>query len=204
MLFGVLRWALRILGVLVAGLFGYYLFSLAQVWIESTQSDPHPAGAIVVMGAAQYNGVPSPDLKARLQEALTLYEQKQAHIIAVTGGKQPGDKYTEAQASAMWLEARGIPSDHIIQGGGNDSWQNFADVAARLKFIRATSVLIVTDGFHEYRSMAIASDFGLHPSPTPAQSSPISGWSSVPYFLKEGLGVAVGRIWGYQSLHSLG
>ena len=200
----VIRWGLRIAGLLVAGVVAYYLFSLGQVFLESTQYDPHPAGAIVVMGAAQYNGVPSPDLKARLQQALTLYEQRSAKVIAVTGSKESGDKYTEAQTGAIWLEARGVPKSAIVEGGGNDSWQNLTSIAPQLKSMGDTNVLIVTDGFHEYRSLAIATNVGLHPSPTPAQSSPISGWGSVPYFLKEGMGVAVGRVWGYQNLHALG
>nr|MDA8359765.1 hypothetical protein [Actinomycetota bacterium] len=63
--------------------------------------------------------------------------------------------------------------------------------------------LIVTDPFHEYRSMAIATDVGLTPHPTPTQSSPITGSAVIPYFLKEAAGVALGRIFGYQRLHSL-
>lgn len=203
-MFFVLRWALRIVGLVVAGAFVYYCVCLAQVWLESTQNDPHPAGAILVMGAAQYNGVPSPDLKARLEEALSLYDRRLSKLIAVTGGKQPGDRYTEAQASASWLEERGVPAGQIVQGAGDDSWQNVSSVAPRLKALGVRKVLVVTDGFHEYRSMAIASDQGLDPSPTPARDSPISGWGAFPYFLKEGLGVAIGRVWGYQNLHALG
>ena len=64
-------------------------------------------------------------------------------------------------------------------------------------------VLVTTDPFHEDRSMAIASSFSLSPSPTPTQTSPISGWSTVPYFLKEAVGVGLGRIIGFNHLEWL-
>ena len=67
----------------------------------------------------------------------------------------------------------------------------------------ATTVLVTTDPFHEDRSMAIASSLGLTPSPTPTQTSPITGWSTVPYFLKEAVGVGLGRIIGFNHLEWL-
>jgi uncharacterized SAM-binding protein YcdF (DUF218 family) len=170
MLLAPLRWALRIglavLGVIVL----YFAVTLVQVWLTSRHYDPRPAGAIVVMGAAQYNGVPSPDLRARLQQALTLYHDGYAHLIVVTGGKEPGDRYTEAQSGAMYLEKAGVPAADVVQAGGDDSYENIADAAAKLKGHADTVVLVTTDPFHEDRSMAIASDFSLSPSPTPAQT----------------------------------
>ena len=97
-----------------------------------------------------------------------------------------------------------MPSSAIVEAGGDDSWMNLADVAPELRRRGVHSVLVVTDPFHEDRSMAIASDMGLEPFPTPTRSSPISGWSTVPYFLKEGFGVALGRVIGFQNLHALG
>ena len=91
--------------------------TLVQVWLTSRQYDPHPAGAILVMGAAQYDCVPSPDLQARLDQALTLYRQGYAHLIMVTGNKEPGDKCTEAQSGAMYLENKKVPQADIIAGG---------------------------------------------------------------------------------------
>ena len=73
------------------------------------QYAPQAAGAIVVMGAAQYNGVPSPDLRARLEQAALLWHQHYSSTIMVTGSKEPGDTYTEAQASARYLESVGHP-----------------------------------------------------------------------------------------------
>jgi uncharacterized SAM-binding protein YcdF (DUF218 family) len=186
-----------LLAVLAAG---YLVVTAVQVWLTSRHSDPHKAQAIVVMGAAQYNGVPSADLQARLATADQLWNEGMAPIVVVTGSKQPGDAFTEAQASATWLTAHGVPATDIVQVGGRDSWANLSDAARVLVPEHRTQVLMVTDGFHEDRSMAIATSVGLHPSPVPAVDSPIRGTGSIPYFAKETVGVAVGRVIGYQRL----
>lgn len=179
---------------------GYLAVTAVQVWLTSRHSDPHQAQAIVVMGAAQYNGVPSPDLQARLATADQLWSEGLAPVVVVTGSKEPGDAYTEAEAGATWLAAHGVPPGDIEQAGGRNSWENLTDAARQLLAAHRTEVLIVTDGFHEDRSMAIATDVGLHPSPVPAVDSPLRGMAVIPYFAKETVGVAVGRIIGYQRL----
>jgi uncharacterized SAM-binding protein YcdF (DUF218 family) len=203
MLFAPLRWALRIVVLVVAAIVLYFGVTLVQVWLTSRQYDPHPAGAILVMGAAQYDCVPSPDLKARLDEALKLYREGYSHLIVVTGNKEPGDKCTEAQSGSMYLQRMGVPEADIVEAGGDDSYENIADAASKLEARRVLAVLVTTDPFHEDRSMAIASDLSLSPSPTPTQSSPITGWSTVPYFVKEAVGVGLGRIIGYNHLEWL-
>ena len=200
MLVGPLRWALRIVLLVVAAIVLYFVVTLVQVWLTSRHYEPHPAGAILVMGAAQYDCVPSPDLRARLDQALTLYRRRDAPLIMVTGYKEPGDRCTEAQSGAMYLESKGVPARDILQAGGDNTYENIAAAAPVLQHHGATVVLVTTDPFHEARSMAIASDLSLSPSPTPTQSSPITGWSTVPYFLKEAVGVGLGRIIGYDHL----
>jgi uncharacterized SAM-binding protein YcdF (DUF218 family) len=197
---GPLRVALRIFGLLVAAMLVYLAVSLLQVWLTSRQYDAHPAAAIMVMGAAQYNGVPSPDLQARLDEALLLFRNGDAKLIVVTGGKEKGDRFTEAQAGARYLVSMGVPASDILQAGGNTTYQNVTDATPQLRARHATTVLVATDPFHEDRSMAISSSMGLQPSPTPTRTSPIRGWSTVPYFLKEAVGVGLGRIIGFGHL----
>jgi uncharacterized SAM-binding protein YcdF (DUF218 family) len=183
---------------------GYLAVTAVQVWLTSRHSEPRVAQAVVVMGAAQYDGVPSPDLAARLSDAYSLWHRRLVPLVVVTGYKEPGDLFTEAQASAIWLKARGVPARDIVEVGGDDSWANLSDAAAALHQRGLDRVLIATDGFHEDRSLAIATNVGLRAWPVPATSSPITGWSTVPYFAKETLGVAIGRIAGYQRLHRLG
>ncbi len=203
MFFAPLRWALRIGALVIAAVVLYFGITLVQVWLTSRQYDPRPAGAILVMGAAQYDCAPSPDLPARLDQALTLYRQGYSHLIMVTGSKEPGDKCTEAESGAMYLERNGIPSTAILEAGGNDSYENIQDAMGGLGAHNVHVVLVTTDPFHEDRSMAIASSFSLSPSPTPTQTSPISGWSTVPYFLKEAVGVGLGRVIGFNHLEWL-
>ncbi len=198
-----LRFVLRIIVLVVMAAVVYVGVTAAQVWLTGRHYDPHPAQAIVVMGAAQYDGSPSPDLRARLDEALLLWRQHLAPLVAVTGSKQPGDQYTEAQAGATYLELHGVPAADVLEAGGRDSWSNLADAAPLLTARHATDVLLVTDPFHEDRSLAIATDVGLHASPTPTQTSPIRGWSVVPYYAKEAVGVALGRIIGFDHLTAI-
>jgi uncharacterized SAM-binding protein YcdF (DUF218 family) len=155
------------------------------------------------MGAAQYNCRPSPDLEARLDQALTLYRQGYAHLVMVTGSKERGDRCTEAESGATYLESKGVPARDILEAGGDTTYQNLQQAAPVLAKHGVKVVLVTTDPFHEDRSMAIASAVSLSPSPTPIQSSPISGWSTVPYFLKEGVGVGLGRIIGFNNLEWL-
>jgi uncharacterized SAM-binding protein YcdF (DUF218 family) len=198
------RAILRPIFLLLLLVVGYLAVTAGQVWLTSRHTDPRPAQAVVVMGAAQYNGVPSPDLAARLQEAVDLWRRGLVPLVVVTGSKQPGDQFTEAQASGTWLAARGVPAGAIVEVGGDDSWANLSDAAAALRARHLDQVLIVTDAFHEDRSLAIATNVGLKAWPVPATMSPITGWSTVPYFAKETVGVALGRVVGYQRLHRLG
>ena len=203
MLRGPLRLVLKVAAVVAVVLVTYFAVTLVQVWLTSRHYDAHQAGAILVMGAAQYDGVPSPDLQARLNEALKLYDADDARLIMLTGSKEPGDVYTESQSGAMYLEKAGVPRSAILEVGGGNSFANIADAAPELRARGVTNVLVATDPFHEDRSMAIASQQGLAPSPTPTQASPISGWSTMPYFVKEAVGVGLGRIVGYSHLEWL-
>ena len=203
MLLAPVRLALKIIGAIVAVVLVYVGVTFVQVWMTSHANDPHPAGAALVYGTAANYLTPAPDLEARLDRALGLYRDGLVPLIAVTGGKKPGDRYTEAQISAMWLERYHVPASAIIQGGGVDTWQNMASVAPALKAKGVHTVLVVTDGFHEDRAMAIASSFGFSPSPTPSLHSPIRGAAELGYLVKEAVEVSVGRIIGYGTLSDL-
>jgi len=198
-----LRLLFRLVKYLLLAVLVYLGVTAWQVWRTGQQYAPQAAGAIVVMGAAQYDGVPSPDLRARLEQAALLWHQHYSSTIVVTGSKEPGDNYTEAEAGARYLQSVGVPREDILEAGGRNSWQNLEDASQLLIPRGDTDVLIVTDKFHVARSMAIASSFGLTPHPTPAQDSPINGLAAVPYYAKETVGVAIGRIIGFDNLDSI-
>ena len=198
------RLALKLVLLFLAALVVYYAVTLVQVWLTSRQYDPVHAQAIVVMGSAQHDGRPLPDLRARAHQALLLYRHKEAPLIVCTGYEEPGDHYNQAQACKTYLHEHGVPAIRILEAGGGDSWTNLALAAAKLKPLRDTDVLIVTDPFHEDRSMAIATALGLTPHPTPTQTSPIKGTAVIPYFLRTAAAVALGRIIGFKPLHYIG
>jgi uncharacterized SAM-binding protein YcdF (DUF218 family) len=201
MLLAPVKLALKIVGVLVALVLLYVGITFVQVWLTSRADDPHRADAALVFGTAANYLAPAPDLEARLERALDLYDERLVPVIAVTGGKKQGDRYTEAQISATWLEQHGVPASAVVVGNGVDSWDNVASVAPALTSRHVRSVLVVTDPFHEDRAMAITSSFGFAPSPTPSQHSPIGGLGELGYLIKESVEVSVGRIVGYQTLN---
>jgi uncharacterized SAM-binding protein YcdF (DUF218 family) len=194
---------LKIASALVGVVVLYFAVTAYQVWHTGNQQSSATADAMIVYGSAQYDGTPSPDLRARLDHALSLFEAKRAPVIAVTGGKQKGDRFTEAQVSATYLAARGVPRAVIIEGGGDDSYQNMQSVAPPLKARGVATLLVVTDPFHEDRAMAIASTFGFTPLCAPATNSPLTGGRAATYYLRETVAVGLGRIFGYGLLSNL-
>lgn len=196
----VLKFAVALVGLGLA----YLGVTFAQVWRAARSDEARPAQAIVVFGTAQYNGVPSPVLAARLDHAIDLYERRLAPVIVVTGGNQPGDEFTEATASANYLIRRGVPDEKVLREvSGTSSWQSLAAAANFLDDRAITDVLLVSDPFHSYRIQAMASELGLDGHASPTKSSPIRGMSEARYMARETVAVAVGRIVGFRRQASI-
>jgi uncharacterized SAM-binding protein YcdF (DUF218 family) len=182
------RWAVMLVLVLVAafGLFGAAMF--VAIYRDARLNQTQPVDAIVLLGAAQYNGTPSPVLKARLDSALTAYNEGASKWIVVTGGKMTGDKYTEAESSQMYLIDRGVPSDHILmENVGRDSWQSLQGAAVLLREHHFKSVLLVSDGFHLFRVKLMMRDLGFTAYGRAAENSPIRPGSrtEINYMVRE-------------------
>ena len=191
-----LRIALRVGSGLVVLALLYVVVTFAQVWRASGRDESRPADAIIVLGAAQYDGVPSPVLANRLDHAAELFQAEVAPLIVVTGGRQPGDRFTEAQASATYLEGLGIPGDHIErETTGDSSWDSLASAARFLQDDGITRVVLVSDPYHAMRIDGIAHDLGLD-----ATVSPADGSSSLGDLFRETVAVSVGRVIGYDRL----
>jgi len=196
------RWLRRTLigvGAFVGLCLLYYGVTLYQVWATGRSDQLRTVDAIVVMGAAQYDGRPSPLLKARLDHALELFREDLAPVIVVTGGKRPGDRFTEAYASRKYLRSKGVPDSAILaESDGSSTWESFDGVAALLdKRLKNTpSILIVTDPFHSLRSRLIAQDHGLRAYTSATDTSPWGAGTQFRKSLKEAAGIAIGRIIG--------
>ena len=181
--------------------FLYLSVTFVQVWMASRRDEARPSDAIVVLGAAEYDGRPSPVLAARLDHAILLYEGGIAPVIVVTGGKEPGDRFTEAGASADYLHKHAIP-DHAIlrETTGRTSWESLEAAARFLEEGDMKRVVLVSDPYHSARIKAIAHEVGLDAVTSPTRTSPIKGTSAFKRLLGETLRVAAGRLFGYGRL----
>jgi uncharacterized SAM-binding protein YcdF (DUF218 family) len=190
-----------VLGVLVAA---YLCFTFFQVLQASRRDDARPAGAIIVLGAAQYDGTPSPVLRARLDHAAELYEEGLAPVVAVTGGRRPGDRATEASAAAGYLIRQGVPESSLrLESSGTNSWQSLAAAARFLQREGIDEVILVSSPYHAFRTERIAEEVGLEGHASPARDSPESGAVELVKMGRETLAVGIGRVIGFRRLVNL-
>ena len=203
-------WNRVLIGVVVV-LFVYYGVTLIQVMAAGRTHDSPQVDAIVVLGVAQYDGRPSPQLAARLDHVLTLWDDDVAPLVVTTGGNQPGDRFTEAEASRDYLVDRGIPEDVIVmEEDGTTTYESLVAVADLLDDLvpgdgsdNKVEVVVVTDPYHVYRSKLTAEEVGLsaHASATP--TSVVTGWTNLRRQVFEAAGVSVGRMVGFERLSEL-
>jgi uncharacterized SAM-binding protein YcdF (DUF218 family) len=198
------RWPKRLgVSVLLAlvGLLGYFGVTLYQVWSTGRSDEARQVDAIVVMGAAQYDGRPSLQLQARLDHVVELWSQGLTDTVVVTGGNQPGDRFTEADVSAEYLIERGVPDSSILRETvGRSTYESLEVVADLLAPVGKRSVLIVSDPFHLLRSKLSAEELGLDAYVSPTPTTTITGGEEFAKELKEAAGVSVGRIIGFDRL----
>jgi uncharacterized SAM-binding protein YcdF (DUF218 family) len=196
-----LRAALRAGLLLLVAAVAYFGVSFYQVWSTGRSDHQGPVDAIVVMGAAQYDGRPSPLLAARLDHAAALWPAGRADVVVVTGGNRPGDRFTEAEASARYLEEHGVPSSAILlEDQGTDSYESLRGVASLLGARGMEEVLIVTDPYHALRSKLIAGEVGLDAHVSPTTTSVVRGGEQTVRELQEAAGVALGRLIGFRHI----
>jgi len=162
------------LALLSAGMLTW-LVSLGAVFVWERNDQARPAGAIVVLGAAQYVGHPSPVLRARLDHAIALWRRNLAPTLIVTGGIGTGDTTSEAAVSRRYCMQNGVPSNAILlENEGRTTSQSVAAVATLMKRLGRRDVLLVSDPFHMLRLTIIARRHGLEPYASPTPTSPIA------------------------------
>lgn len=189
--------------LLATGLFAYVALTAAQVWLAAGRDERPRADAIVVLGAAQYDGRPSPALKARLDHAIALYEAGRAPVIWSTGGQRPGDRTTEGLTSYSYLLRNGVPEEALLlENQGGSTYESLAAAARYLRARDQRRVLLVSDRWHTYRISAIARGLGLRPAVSPTSGSLLSD-TALERMAKETMAVSVGRLVGYRRLTAL-
>lgn len=157
---------MRLLRIVVVGavlLLAYPAWLGLQIWQQSRIDENKPADAIVVLGAAQYDGDPSPIFEARLKHAAFLFNEGLSRTVVVTGGKQEGDRFTEAAAGELYLvEEQGLPADRIIgEGEGRSTLESLRGVWELADDQGIETVLLVSDPMHSERIKRIANDLGF-------------------------------------------
>jgi uncharacterized SAM-binding protein YcdF (DUF218 family) len=158
----------------LAGLLLVVAYTTWRVWDQGSRDDVRAADAIVVLGAAQYNGVPSPIFRARLDHAIDLYEEGVAPVLVMTGGKLPGDKTTEADAGRAYAISQGVPPEAIIaEDEGRTTLESLRTVGRILRDRDMAGAVFVSDRTHMLRVLRIARDQGVEAFGSPTRTSPI-------------------------------
>ncbi|HLU26420.1 MAG TPA: YdcF family protein [Longimicrobiales bacterium] len=194
-----LRKGLRWFGIALGGAFTAWVVIVALVLLAGATPSIRNADVILVLGAAQYNGRPSPVLRARLDHALELYRQGYAERILVTGGVGVGDTLSEGEVARRYAVQHGVPDSVILVE--NEGLTSAESVNAAAELMRARGLrtaLVVSDPFHMLRLEVLARRAGITPFRAPAPSTPIAQAPRVHwrYVLRESLIVPVAALFG--------
>jgi len=169
------RIARRMLTIGVVMVFCLWLVSAVAVLVWSSRDEARPAQAIVVLGAAQYAGKPSPVLRARLDHAVDLWNRHFASLLILTGGTGSGDTTSEAAVGKNYAKKHGVPDSAIlVENEGRTTSESMRAVAGMLEVRGLQSALLVSDPFHMLRLRILARRFGFTPYTSPTRTSPIS------------------------------
>lgn len=175
--------------ILVLALIGYLVYLSVLIGRESTLDDAQPSDAILILGAAEYRGRPSPVLKARLDHALELYERKMAPILITTGGAGGDPDYTEGGVGRSYLIEHGVPSEAIIvEPEGETTAHSIAASGEILKRMGLKSCIIVSDGYHIFRAKRMLEFAGIRVYGSPRQSNLQPGFEQDWLYFRQAVG----------------
>ena len=165
----------RLIASIVLAVIAIWAASMAAVIFFSWIDQARPAESIVVLGAAQYAGRPSPVLKARLDHSIDLWNRGMGKLLVLTGGRGHGDTTSEAEVGRTYARKRGVPDTAILlENEGRTSRESMLGVAELLQKRGIKTAILVSDPFHMLRLSIIGRRFGLTPYTSPTRTSPIS------------------------------
>lgn len=165
----------RIVASAIVGVALLWAASMAAVLIFSSIDQARPAESIVVLGAAQYDGKPSPVLKARLDHGIDLWNRRMGKLLVLTGGQGAGDTTSEAAVGRAYARKRGVPDSVILmEDKGRTTRESMLAVADTLGKRGMKTAILVSDPFHMLRLWVMGRRFGLTPYTSPTRTSPIA------------------------------
>ncbi len=164
----------RILALLLLILVAWVGSVAFRVWSVARGDDRTPVDAVVVLGASQYDGSPSPIFASRLDHAAALYEDGVAPEVITVGSNMPGDRFTEAGSGRDYLIAAGVPASAIESlPVGRDTWNSLQAVDQLVERRGWQTVVLVTDPWHEFRSREMAEALGMTATTSPTRTGPV-------------------------------
>ena len=163
----------RVVGAIVLAVVLLVVSTATAIWWTARQDARPASDAIVVLGSAQYNGVPSSIFEARLEHALALYEGGVAPVVVTVGGKADGDQFTEAESGRTYLAEAGIPEASLLAvEEGVDTLESMRAVGAAFDERGWSSAVLVTDPWHAMRAERMAEDAGITADSSPTRQGP--------------------------------
>jgi uncharacterized SAM-binding protein YcdF (DUF218 family) len=190
------RWSLRLLALIAASFVLWLVVTCLAVMRESESQQNQPADAIVVFGAAQYDGHPSPVFKARLDHAFELFRQGVAPVVITTGGAADDLRYNEGGVGHDYLMKRGVPEAKLIaETQGSDTAQSAQRIAVIMHANHMQSCMAVSDEYHVFRIRKLLEHQGIRVYVAPrVGSKPHSAWQRALAVLRESLSYMVWRV----------
>jgi len=177
----------------LAVLFAIYLGSVTvRIHHQSTRDESRPADVIMILGAAEYRGRPSPVLKARLEHGLELWQRRLAPLILTTGGAGGDPQFTEGEVARDYLVQQGVPSEAIIvEKEGGSTFESTTVAAEIMRRMGLKSCILVSDGYHIFRAKKMLESRGIraYGSPRPSSARPDGWW----LYIRQAVGYVLWR-----------
>lgn len=179
----------------VALILAYLLWTARQIRQQSGRDEAQPADVILVLGAAEYRGVPSPVLQARLNHGLMLYLKRLAPYILTTGGSGGDPIFTEGEVGRAYLTKRGVPSEAIlVEPEGATTAQSVAGAVEIMRRMGFHSCIVVSDGYHIFRAKRMLEEQGFTVYGSPRPGGPTNPRALDWLYFRQAIGYGMWRI----------
>jgi len=191
-----MKWIVAIALLLaLSGVVMAVMGTATEIQQQSVVDEAQPADAIIVLGAAEYRGKPSPVLEARLNHALFLYLKGLAPRIITTGGAGGDPVFTEGSVGRSYLTEHGVPPEAImVEREGESTVQSVTAAVEIMRRMNLKSVIVVSDGYHIFRVKKMLESSGLKVYGSPRPSVPPGGWRERWQYIRQAIGYLLWRV----------